>query len=104
MSADPGFEERQKRRYLTRGMKVDGLSFKMASLKVGEKLFLDAATQKDLNRLSDRAALSGKVTALAKEGLQFECRRLICRDLFDPEIITFILRIERLVDQPRGTT
>jgi len=84
---------RKGKRDSVKALHPDSLSFKLALLKVGEVL-LQETTRKLFNRLRDRVTSSMQTKAL--HNAQFKCSFLICHDLQDPSLESYIARIERL--------
>lgn len=94
--------ERKKRRDTVKGLHPDSLSFKLATLAVGE-VMLREVKRSAFNNLRDRVRLSCDTRVMAAAGADFECRLLHCRDLADPAKESFIMRIERLPNKLKGS-
>lgn len=94
--------ERKKRRDTVKGLRPDGLSFKLATLAVGE-VMLREVKRSAFGNLRDRVRLSCDTRVMAAVGADFKCSLLHCRDLADPASESFIVRIERLPNKLKGS-
>jgi hypothetical protein len=82
-----------------RGLKVGGMTYKLALMAIGESMLIDVPDRKAFNRIRDRVKLSLAVPTMA--GKQYHCTLYECNDLFKPCIPILIMRVYRMIDKPK---